>query len=386
MHQAHGSTEPGFGKVADAFADNFLHHGEVGAAVCVYVDGKVAVDLWGGTADPVLGSPYTEDTLQLVFSATKGAVAVCAGMLSERGELDLDAPVASYWPEFAAGGKEELSARSILSHRAGLYAVDCALTLDDVLAVTPVVEALAAQTPYWVPGSAHGYHGFTYGWLMGEIVRRTTGRRLSTWFADEIASPLGLDFWIGLPAGEEGRVAPVLDPPPRSDTDADVFAAMLGPGTDGYRMATLDGVLPFLDASWLNTRAFHATEMPSANGITNARSLARMYAATIDDVARVRLLGPETVEAARAVHSSGRDRLLAVDTCFGLGFMLHSEFAPFLGPGSFGHPGAGGSVAFADPESRVGFAYVANQMGPHLASDPRAQALIDAVRLSIDRS
>ena len=205
-----GTVAPGFEGVRDAFADNFEQHGEVGAGYALYVDGKKVVDIWGGTADRATGSPYDEDTLQLVFSTTKGATAACANLLAQRGELDVDAPVAKYWPEFAQAGKAEIPVRWLLCHKAGLPTVDAPLTSGDVFAWDPVIEALAAQEPYWEPGSAHGYHTITYGNLVGEVVRRITGKSIGTFWQEEFAEPLDLEFWIGLPPEHEHRVAPLV--------------------------------------------------------------------------------------------------------------------------------------------------------------------------------
>ncbi|PZF91889.1 serine hydrolase domain-containing protein, partial [Micromonospora endophytica] len=209
-----GTVAPGFEGVREVFARNFATHGEVGAAVCVYRHGRPVVDLWAGVADPDTGRPWREDTLQVVYSTTKSATAACAHLLSQRGELDLDAPVAAYWPEFAAAGKEGIPVRWLLSHQAGLPALDTPVSLADIRSWDPVVRALARQAPVWTPGTAHGYHGLTYGWLVGEVVRRVSGRSLGDYFAEEIAAPLGLDFWIGLPASELPRVSRIVEPPP----------------------------------------------------------------------------------------------------------------------------------------------------------------------------
>ena len=218
MVEIHGEVEDGFAAVADAFVENFEQRGELGAACSLFVEGRQVVDLWAGTANSATQEPWTSDTMALVFSATKGATAICIGMLVERGMLDYDAPVAAYWSEFAAAGKEAVTVSQLMSHQAGLIFADPPLGLKEVLAVDPVVEALAAQLPRWEPGSMHGYHALTYGWLAGELVRRVDGRRIGRFFADEVAAPLGLDFWIGLPEAEECRVA-VLRGAPRPEGD-----------------------------------------------------------------------------------------------------------------------------------------------------------------------
>ncbi|MFT7597836.1 MAG: CubicO group peptidase (beta-lactamase class C family) [Acidimicrobiales bacterium] len=381
MVEIHGDVADGFGPLADAFRANFDDGFELGAAFSLYVDGARVADLWGGTADKKSGAEWTEDTLALVFSTTKGAAAICIAMLVESGKLSYEEPVATYWPEFAAAGKETITLSQMMSHQAGLFAVDEKLSLDQLLAVAPVVEALAAQAPLWEPGSTHGYHALTYGWLAAEVVRRVDGRRLGQFFADEVAGPLGLDFWIGLPEQEEPRVA-VLRAAPRPEADElELMMKIAGPGTNGGRALTMDGALAISGGGMpFNTREVHATEMPGANGITNARSLARLYAATIGEVDAVRLTSDATVDAMRAEQVHGDDQCLVLPTRFGHGFMLKADFLPFLSDNSFGHYGAGGSLGFADTEAGVGFGYVMNQMGGGIAGDPRAVALIEATR------
>ncbi|GAQ58054.1 esterase EstB [Streptomyces acidiscabies] len=209
MTMIHGEVEAGFEPVREAFAANFSQHGDIGAAVCVYRHGRPMVDLWGGIADPGTGRPWTRENLQLVYSATKGAIATAAHMLVERGALDLGAPVATYWPEFAVNGKADITVRQLLSHQAGLITLDRPVPLKDALAWHPIVAALAAQRPLWVPGTAHGYHRRTWGWLVGEVIRWVSGRTPGWFVAEEIAAPLGRDFCIGLPADRRSRVSRV---------------------------------------------------------------------------------------------------------------------------------------------------------------------------------
>ena len=382
MGQVHGQVEPGFEGVRDAFARNFEQHGEVGAAFALHVNGTKVVDIWGGTADVSTSRPYSEDSLQLVFSTTKGATAVCANLLAERGELDIDAPVARYWPEFAANGKDDIPVRWLLCHKAGLYTVDEAPRYADTLRWDPIVEALAAQAPLWEPGTKHGYHALTYGWLVGEVVRRITGKSLGTFFADEVAKPLGLEFWIGLPKDQHDRVAPLVAMDEPSDPAARALAEQLmGPDTVMGKALSCSGALDPDDgdiALNFNRPDMWSAEIPAANGITNARSLSRMYAALIGEVDGVRILSPQTVEHARQCQTEGADAvLMGMETRFGLGFMLSSSFSPFGGPHSFGHPGAGGSVGFADPDAGVAFGYVMNKMQQNLAGDPRTLTLIE---------
>ena len=376
-----GFVEPGFGAVADAFERNFAEHGELGAAFSLYADGRRVVDIWGGTADKASGRPWDNDTLQLVFSATKGAAAICIAKLVSDGRLGYDDRVAMHWPEFAAEGKQGVTVGELLSHQAGLLAVDRKLTFNEVMAVTPLVEALGAQRPFWEPGTAHGYHALTFGWLTGEVVRRVDGRSIGRYFAEEIALPLGLEFWIGLPESEESRVSTIeLAPPPTDPAEIAHMRRLFTRGANGYRAFSLDGVIRTMPENHFNTRALHATEMPGANGITNARSLARLYAACIGEVDGVRLLPASTVDAARAERVHGEDLTTLRDSRFGVGFALHEPLVPMIHQGSFGHPGAGGSLGFANSELGIGYGYVMNQMGGGPNGDPRTASLNEAVR------
>jgi CubicO group peptidase (beta-lactamase class C family) len=389
----HGAVDSEFEGVSEAFIRNFAEHGELGAGVALYVDGRKVVDLWGGIADRQTGAPYDEDTLQLVFSTTKGVTALCAHLLARRGELDFDAPVAQYWPEFAGAGKEAVTVRWLISHQAGLPYVEAALSLDEVLAWDPVTEALATQAPIWEPGSAHGYHAVTYGWLVGEVIRRVSGRSVGTFVAEELAGPLGLDLWIGLPDAQQARVAPLTTgggwngdtAGPAGDTDAGgsdlrtMIEQLLGP--DSLLIRALDGVPGLLaQEGMFNRPEVRAAELPAANAVTNARSLAQLYAATIGEVdGHGPFLTPAQVEVASEVQASGSDRVLVLDTTFALGYMRSSSFSPYGGPRAFGHSGMGGSMAFADPENGIAFGYVMNRMKENLVDDPRTRGLISAV-------
>ncbi|MBA3652745.1 MAG: beta-lactamase family protein [Actinobacteria bacterium] len=390
MTDIHGDAAQGFERVEEAFAENFKSHGDVGAAFSLYHRGEKVVDLWGGVADVDTGRDWTDDSLQLVFSTTKGATAICANLLVQRGELDLDAPVTTYWPEFGAEGKEQIPVRWLLSHRSGLPVLDNAPSPEEALAWDPMIKLLAQQRPVWEPGTAHGYHALTYGWLVGEVVRRISGRSLGTFFAEEVAGPLGLDFWIGLPASQETRVSPLIQAGfAASDMQIDLAAlpkeireiaeAFLSPDSLVNRaLFVTDPRLEF------NSPEVHAAEIPAANGITDARSLARMYAGLIGDgVDGVRLFTDDTVAAVTTEQSNGPDKVLFVPTRFGLGFFLNSMFAPLGSEGSFGHAGAGGSLGYADPANQVGFGYVMNKMHQGLAGDPRTLGLIQAVNASV---
>lgn len=379
MTDIHGNVEAGFETMASAFAVNFAEHGEVGAACCVYVDGRRVVDLWGGVASPEQGRAWEADTPVIVFSSTKGATALCVNRLVERGELDLDAPIADYWPDFAAQGKQSVPLRWALSHRVGVPAVDAPVTLDDVVGWDGVVAAVARQRPEWEPGSAHGYHARTFGWMLGEVVRRVSGRSIGGFFSEEVARPLGLDWWIGLPPAAEARIATILGPEPPADPAVrELMDQMMGPGTLLGRVLSGPSNLFAYDDRW-NTRPYLAAEMPSSNGVASARAIARMYAAAIGEVDGVRLLEASTVELARTVQSDGTDRVLGLPTRFGLGFALPPMLGAPCPAGAFGHPGAGGSLGFADPERGVAFGYVMNQMKLGLAGDERSEGLVKAL-------
>ncbi len=383
-----GHVEPGFEGVRDAFARNFEAGREVGAAFCLHVGGRPMVDLFGGTFDQQGDRPYDRDTLQLVFSSTKGATAVCANLLAQRGQLDLAAPVARYWPEFAQAVKGDLPVLYLLTHQAGLPALDATLSAEAVQAWDPVVAALAAQAPFWEPGTAHGYHALTYGWLVGEVVRRITGRSLGTYFAEEIAQPLGLEFWIGLPAAHEHRVSPIIGSLLPEDADA---AGMPADFSQTLLARALNAGGAFPDVGFANERDWHAAELPAANGITNARSLSRLYAGLIGTVeggpAEAVLTGAQ-VDQARQVRTFGADQVFLsvgfpVEQHIGQGFWIANPYALFGGEGSFGHGGAGGSYGFADPENGLAVGYVMNQMAAGMLGDPRAHGLIEACYAAI---
>lgn len=384
-----GEVAAGFEPVREAFAANFDQHGDIGAAVCVYRDGQPVVDLWGGLADPDAGRPWERDTLQLVYSATKGATATAAHLLAQRGALDLDAPVAKYWPEFAANGKADIPVRSLLSHQAGLVTLDQPVPLTEALAWEPMVAALAAQRPQWTPGTAHGYHGRTWGWLVGEVIRRVSGRTPGRFFADEIAGPLGLDFFIGLPTGERDRVSRMVYQQPKVDLTAvpseeippelrELVAAWRDPNSFSNRAfrVTDPAEIDF------NSPEVQAAELPASNGIGTARGLARLYAALIGEVDGVRLLTAETLASAIKEQASGLDQVMVVPSRFSSGYMLPTESNAMTGSNSFGHTGRGGSLGFADPAHGIAFGYAMNHIigGP---DDVRATALVDAVRRSL---
>ncbi len=381
-----GTVADGFEPVREAFARNFAALGDRGAAVTVYRDGHRVVDLWAGTRDVDGTEPWRHGTAQIVRSATKGVAAAVVLLLAQRGLLDLDAPVASHWPAYKARGKEHTRVRHLLAHRAGVPVLDRPLTPAEAADPDIAAAAVAAQTPVWRPGTDHGYHAQTYSWLTGELVRRVTGRSLGAWIADEIARPLDLDLWVGLPpeqAGRVGRVAQVEAPPApgglRTRPKRAVVEAYADP--DSVTRRAFAAITPMPDE---NDPAYRAAVLPASNGIATADGLARFYAALIGEVDGVRLFTPETAARARAEHSAGPDRVLVVNTRFGLGYMLHGPASPLLSPDSFGHPGRGGALGFADPESGIAFGYVTNGFRTSVTADARAQALVRAVRAAVD--
>lgn len=388
MAEIDGFVAAGFERVRDVFAANFEHNGEVGAGVCAYLDGRPVVDLWGGVADQESGRAWTGDTLQLVYSVTKAMASTCAHLLAERGELDLDAPVRRYWPEFAAAGKERVPVRMLLSHRVGLPALDQPVSVADLLAWDPVVAALARQRPFWEPGTRHGYHAETFGFLVGEVVRRVSGRSIGRFFAEEIAEPNGIEFWIGLPPELEAKVSTLIEAP-----IPEVDLSTLPP-------RAREAVAAFTDPNSLTMRAFgvskpgydtnapevHAAELPASNGIGTARGIARFYAGLIGEVDGKRILSEDTVRGALVEQASGMDEILKRPSRFGTGFMMSIDGGFALGgPSSFGHPGKGGALGFADPERGLAFGYAPNRMLVGVGGDARSADLLDAVHAALPR-
>ncbi|MET9886590.1 serine hydrolase domain-containing protein [Streptomyces sp. NPDC006430] len=384
-----GEVAEGFEAVRDAFVRNVEVLGDRGAAVAVYRDGRKVVDLWAGPKDVdggAGGAPWTADTAQVVRSATKGVAAVVPLLLHQRGLLDLDAPVGAYWPEFKAGGKERTRVLDLLAHRAGVPALDVPLTPAEAVDGLSGARAVAEQRPFWEPGSAHGYHAQTYSWLLSELVLRVTGASLGKWLAQEVTGPRGLEFWIGLPEAEAGRVGRVgpVDPPQtagvlRTRPRRNVSEAYADPSSLTRR--AFAAITPLPDE---NAPEYRAAELPASAGIGTARGLAGLYAALLGDTEDgTRLFTPATTRLAGTELSSGPDRVLVVNTRFGPGYMLHSPASPLLSPASFGHPGRGGSLAFADPEAGIGFGYVTNALAQSVTADPRAQALVRAVHASL---
>jgi len=391
-----GTCKPGFERVAEAFQKNFDAHGEAGASVCLTVGGETVVDLWGGVADRKTGAPWTRDTVGIVFSCTKGATALCAHVLASRGKLDLDAPVAELWPEFATNGKERVTTRMMLDHSSAVPALRDAVKDSGPYEWDYMTGRLAAEAPFWEPGTRNGYHGFTFGWTVGEMVRRASGKSLGTFFRDEIAGPLGLDFWIGLPEGIEPRVAPIIPFTYKAEQAKTPFMIDLA-----TRRESPAALFYFNVGAWrtggANTRAGRAAEIGAANGVTNARGLAGLYAplangggGLVDAATLARM-----AEVSMATHD---DATLRIPTRFAPGFMKSMDnrrrsigatlFGPdvdsvILGSAAFGHVGAGGSLGFADPAAGLSFGYTMSRMGPGLLMNERGQSLVDAAYLSL---
>jgi CubicO group peptidase (beta-lactamase class C family) len=364
----HGWCEPGFGRVWDALSEILAGGEEIGAALAVCVDGHLVVDLWAGYADAARTRPWDRDTIVNLYSIGKAVTAVCALRLVEAGRLDLDAPVARYWPEFAQAGKAQIPVRYLLTHQAALPAIARPLPSGAWSHWDVMTAALAAQAPWWEPGTGHGYHVNTQGFLVGEVVRRITGKTLGTYLREAVTGPAGVDFFIGLGPELEGRCADVL--PQQATPEGDEMRRQLS-----VNPASLSG-LPLMRVNAyrnppevsgtgvVNTRPWRAAEVPSTNGHGNARAVARLYSVLAGDgeVGGVHVLSPEMIARATEQQVYGDDIVLQRPTRFGLGFQLTMAERP-LGPSprAFGHFGAGGSLGFADPDARVAFGYAMNQ-------------------------
>lgn len=372
-----GTCDDKFSAVYDAFAANFENNGDVGASVAVSVNGQMVVDLWGGSASADGSAPWQQDTIVNVYSTTKTMAGLTLLVMADRGEVDLDAPVADYWPEFAANGKEHIRVSHLMSHSAGLSGLDEPVSEADLYDWERITSLLAAQAPWWEPGSASGYHALTQGYLQGEVVRRISGRSLGTYFAQEIAGPLGADFHIGLDESEFFRVGELIPPDASPATAADPE-----PGS----VAARTFASPAIDATWSRSTAWRKAEIPAANGHGNARSVVRVQTpvACGGSAFGVNLLKPETVERIFDEQTNGMDLVLGVPLRFGMGYGLQSELMP-LGPNQkvcyWG--GWGGSLALMDCDARVCISYVMNRMVATLMGDPRSGSLVEATYRSL---
>ncbi len=359
--QISGSCNPEFQSVFGEFERNFSERGDVGASVCVIVNGETVVDLWAGTADPRRELPWHEHSITVVMSATKAATSLCAHILADRGELDFDAPVANYWPEFAGNGKENIPVSMLLNHQAGVPALRKQIPEGGFFDWDYMTTALASERPFWEPGTAYGYHAFTFGYLVGEVVRRVDGRSLGTFFREEVAEPLDLDFWIGLPGSEMDRVAPLIP-----DPDSDPVYVALRDDPDGESLFNLvfGNTGGYTDPGGWNGEAAYTAEIPAAGGITNARSLAKLYVPLSMHGMHCdsQVVSPETVARMGVVQSS-----LTADAVVGAPYPTtpgyRNEGRAFGLPGSIiGHSGWGGHMGFADPGANLAFGYVMNRM------------------------
>ncbi|MEE2702784.1 MAG: serine hydrolase domain-containing protein [Myxococcota bacterium] len=365
--EIHGRFDERFRPVHDAFAANFERGAELGASVCVTLDGDPVVDLWAGAAAPG-GAAWAEDTIVNVYSTTKTMAALCVLMLADRGKLDLSAPVAEYWPEFAENGKQGVLVRHVMSHSAGVAGFDPPIRPEQLYDWDAVATQLAGQAPWWEPGSVSGYHAITQGFLQGELVRRVTGQSLGTFFRENVSAPLGADFHIGLAAEHDGRVGELVPPEalPANQPESPGEVAIRT-----FNSCELTGTEP-------RTRAWRAAEIPAAGGIGNARSVGRIHSAIAcgGAVDGVTLLSPEGVEVILEEQTSGQDLVLGVPMRFGMGFGLKSEAMP-LGPNErvcfWG--GWGGSLAWIDLDARLTVSYVMNHMESDLLGDLRGGSL-----------
>lgn len=390
-----GFVADGWSDVADVLAESISSKAEIGAGVAIVHRGQLVVDIVGGFADNSAATAYTHDTLQLVFSTTKGVVATAVAMCVQRGLLSYEDPVSQIWPEFAAHGKESVTVAQLLSHQAGLYTVDGDITLEEALQWNTITRRLAQTAPLFPVGQTHGYHAITFGWLAGQLVQLVDGRSIGRFIREEIANPLNGEIYVGLPEHLEPRVSPVNTGWSKSLTETIVETKPLAPpppmpGADTPLGRALSVNGAFNAKGGFNRRDIHAAEVPGANGISNARSLATMYASLIGEVDvdgnAVRLLNEETMKKANAtVTPAGeRDLCLMMKTTFGMGYMTANEGTAYQQQGSFGHPGAGGSVSFADPSRQMGFSYIMNRMGSALLGDVRARNLVAAASRCAD--
>lgn len=373
-----GEYDPKFKGVVDVFVENYEKNDEVGANVALTLEGKTLVDLWGGKKERD-GDAWTRDTMSIVFSCTKGITAICAHMLADRGLLDLDAPVAKYWPEFAKNGKEDALVSMMLDHSVGLPHVRAKLKDGAYYDYDYMVKTLEDEAPFWVPGTRNGYHGVTFAWTVGELVHRASGKRLGAFMHDELAKPLGVEFHIGLPEELENRVAPMIYAEPDAATLASKFTqqVMSDPTSPAHLFLMNGGNANF------NSREAHAAEIGSANGISNGRGLAGLY----QPLANGKLVSADTLaRMGRVSMATHEDATLMIPSRFALGFMKSMDnrkvpnthnMSCILSDSAFGHVGMGGSIGFADPEARMSFGYNMNRMGNGILVNERCQSLID---------
>ncbi|MEX2623448.1 MAG: serine hydrolase domain-containing protein [Acidimicrobiia bacterium] len=396
MDLVQGDVDEGYGRVADAFRANFIKRHEIGAACAAYRDGRKIVDLWGGYRDGYSKAPWDIDTIVPVASTTKGMAAMAVALAHTRGLIDFDAPVSSYWPEFAANGKLAITVRQLLSHQAGLCAIDQPFELEDLADLDRVAAVIADQAPAWDPGTRQGYHGISLGWYEGELIRRVDPqhRSLGRFFADEIAEPLGIEFYIGLPdnVGDQRLARFHAFKPPEMLLHLHEFPVkfvlgFLNPRSITYKTFGNPRILGFLDN--YNRRDVLEVEIPAANGVGSARAIAGAYGEFATGGKRLGLAASTlaALSQAAAAPSGGReDVVLGIESLFSLGYVKpFPRFRFGTGEGlAYGTPGGGGSFGFADPDLGLGFAYVMNRTGFRLFDDPREIALRDALYRSMN--
>ncbi len=374
-----GLVTDGFAGVAEVLADNLASGADLGASVAVTLAGEMVVDVWGGWADPDKTKPWVEDTITNVWSTTKTMLALSALACVEQGKLDVFAPVAQYWPEFGANGKEAITVAELMSHTSGVSGWDQPVVVDDIYDWERSTAMLAAQAPWWEPGAASGYHALNQGHLVGEVVRRVTGQSIGSFFATHIAQPLGADFHIGLPAEHDHRVSPVVPPPPLP-----IDPAAMDP--DSPAVKTFTGPAPAAEEAW--TEAWRRAEIPAANGHGNARSVARIQAVVANggEIDGVKILSPDVIDLIFQEQANGVDQVLGVPIRFGIGYGLADPVAvPWLPQRKICYWGGwGGSVIVVDVERQMTVAYMMNRMEAGLVGDTRGEAIVQAAFAATD--
>lgn len=383
-----GTCDPKFEAVKREFARNFAERDEVGASVYVTLDGSPVVDLWGGKFTEHGERAWEADTRVVVFSNSKGATALCAHVLVDRGELDLDAPVRKYWPEFATNGEEDVTVAMMLSHQAGVAAVSAELKPGDMYDWELMCDVLAKQEPFWKPGTRNGYHMVTFGWVVGELIRRVSGQSLGSFLRSEITGPRDLDIDLGLPDHLEPTVAPIILWVPAPEYDSDFTRAIVGEPHSVTSLSMANQIAAGLD---FNSRAFHAAEIGGAGVVASARGLGGMYTPLANDGGD--LVGHDTLTRMSEVAvATSYDLTLRIPSRFSLGFMKSMDnrrtvtaagMTVLMSAPAFGHVGAGGSLGFADPVERIGFGYVMNRQGVGVLVTERAQTLVDSLYQSL---
>ena len=384
----HGHCDPRFEAVRQIFAENLESGNDLGAGVAFTLHGEPVVDLWGGFLDLEHTQPWARDTLVNLYSTTKGMTAICAHQLIERGQLDVDAPVAEYWPEFAAAGKASIPVRQLLCHQAGLPAIRKPLETSVLYDWEALTAALAEQEPWWEPGTRHGYHALTFGHLVGEVIRRVSGQSVGQFFRENVAQPLDADFQIGLPDKDHARTSTLHgrliggDPKASGSEIPEPLKAFMRDMADPTTMTGGAFNNPRIPPDAVNSAEWRRAEIPAANGHGTARSLARIYGALAcgGEIDGVRILDGKSIDRAIEVQADGPDAVLGgMPMRFGLGFMLRSPIMPLSpNPRAFGHPGAGGSIGMADPDAGVGFGYTPNKMQMGLVGGAGAFAMLKA--------